>query len=91
MTTTPRKRTTRRPARQLDARPDTADFRDRLFEPTLVDVPARADPRAGERSGAGAALTRAARVPRRPPRAPRRQGRSTRRATIRGFRNGARR
>ena len=44
MTTTPRKRTTRRPARQLDARPDTADFRDRLFEPTLVDVPARVPP-----------------------------------------------
>src|SRR3546814_8806769 len=30
-----------RAARQrlLDARPDTADFRDRMFEPTLVDVP----------------------------------------------------
>ncbi|MET4729609.1 hypothetical protein ABIE09_003423 [Lysobacter enzymogenes] len=27
-------------ARLLDARPDTADFRDRMFEPTLVDVPA---------------------------------------------------
>lgn len=26
-------------ARLLDARPDTADFRDRMFEPTLVDVP----------------------------------------------------
>lgn len=25
--------------RVLDARPDTADFRDRMFEPTLVDVP----------------------------------------------------
>lgn len=25
--------------RLLDARPDTADFRDRMFEPTLVDVP----------------------------------------------------
>ncbi len=28
------------PSRLLDARPDTADFRDRMFEPTLVDVPA---------------------------------------------------
>ncbi|NYZ63167.1 C1 family peptidase [Luteimonas deserti] len=27
------------PARRFDARPDTADFRDRMFEPTLVDVP----------------------------------------------------
>lgn len=27
-------------ARLFDARPDTADFRDRMFEPTLVDVPA---------------------------------------------------
>ncbi len=27
------------PTRRLDARPDTADFRDRMFEPTLVDVP----------------------------------------------------
>ena len=26
-------------ARLFDARPDTADFRDRMFEPTLVDVP----------------------------------------------------
>ncbi|MCD9027671.1 hypothetical protein LDO26_05550 [Luteimonas sp. BDR2-5] len=26
--------------RLFDARPDTADFRDRMFEPTLVDVPA---------------------------------------------------
>ncbi|MEO6366236.1 MAG: hypothetical protein ABIO38_09365, partial [Luteimonas sp.] len=25
--------------RMFDARPDTADFRDRMFEPTLVDVP----------------------------------------------------
>src|SRR5690606_5439561 len=25
--------------RLFDARPDTADFRDRMFEPTLVDVP----------------------------------------------------
>src|SRR5690606_34180218 len=25
--------------RIFDARPDTADFRDRMFEPTLVDVP----------------------------------------------------
>ena len=34
--------TRRKPAptpRLLDARPDTADFRDRMFEPTLVDVP----------------------------------------------------
>jgi hypothetical protein len=28
-----------RNARLFDARPDTADFRDRMFEPTLVDVP----------------------------------------------------
>lgn len=37
-----RKKTQRKsapPARLLDARPDTADFRDRMFEPTLVDVP----------------------------------------------------
>src|SRR5688572_5155678 len=27
--------------RTLDARPDTLDFRDRMFEPTLVDVPVR--------------------------------------------------
>lgn len=27
--------------RLLDARPDTADFRDRMFEPTLIDVPVR--------------------------------------------------
>ncbi|MEH6419666.1 C1 family peptidase [Pseudomonas sp. CGJS7] len=27
-------------SRLLDARPDTADFRDRMFEPTLIDVPA---------------------------------------------------
>ena len=27
--------------RTLDARPDTLDFRDRLFEPTLIEVPAR--------------------------------------------------
>ena len=32
-------RTARQPERLLDARPDTADFRDRMFEPTLVDVP----------------------------------------------------
>jgi hypothetical protein len=30
-------------ARLLDARPDTADFRDRMFEPTLVDVPTHVD------------------------------------------------
>lgn len=35
-----RRATRRAPtARLLDARPDTADFRDRMFEPTLVDVP----------------------------------------------------
>ncbi|MBJ6980925.1 C1 family peptidase [Luteimonas sp. MC1572] len=28
--------------RLFDARPDTADFRDRMFEPTLVDVPTEA-------------------------------------------------
>lgn len=28
--------------RLFDARPDTADFRDRMFEPTLVDVPTQA-------------------------------------------------
>lgn len=32
-------RTTTPITRLLDARPDTADFRDRMFEPTLVDVP----------------------------------------------------
>lgn len=33
----------RKPAvtRRLDARPDTIDFRDRLYEPTLVEVPLR--------------------------------------------------
>ncbi len=37
-----RKKSPRTPAanaRLFDARPDTADFRDRMFEPTLVDVP----------------------------------------------------
>ncbi|TKR33542.1 peptidase C1 [Luteimonas gilva] len=37
-----RKKTPRKTApasRLFDARPDTADFRDRMFEPTLVDVP----------------------------------------------------
>jgi hypothetical protein len=34
--TTPRKEI---PERTLDARPDTLDFRDRMFEPTLVEVP----------------------------------------------------
>ncbi|MET0270114.1 MAG: C1 family peptidase [Sphingomonas sp.] len=29
--------------RTLDARPDTVDFRDRMFEPTLVEVPAVSD------------------------------------------------
>src|SRR5262245_12950114 len=35
--------TRRRPAtdRVLDARPDTLDFRDRMFEPTLIEVPTR--------------------------------------------------
>ncbi|MCL1633351.1 C1 family peptidase [Luteimonas sp. SX5] len=36
------RKTPRAPAadtRLFDARPDTADFRDRMFEPTLVDVP----------------------------------------------------
>ncbi|PBJ83126.1 peptidase C1 [Lysobacteraceae bacterium NML93-0399] len=38
--TGPRRVTTQPPVqRRLDARPDTADFRDRMFEPTLVDVP----------------------------------------------------
>src|SRR5687767_693220 len=26
-------------ARKLDARPDTLDFRDKMFEPTLIEVP----------------------------------------------------
>lgn len=29
----------RRPQRVLDARPDTVDFRDKMFEPTLIEVP----------------------------------------------------
>ncbi len=29
--------------RTLDARPDTTDFRDRIYEPTLVEVPSRID------------------------------------------------
>jgi papain like protease len=29
------------PARVLDARPDTLDFRDQMFEPTLIEVPVR--------------------------------------------------
>jgi len=29
--------------RVLDARPDTTDFRDRMYEPTLVEVPSRID------------------------------------------------
>ena len=43
----PTKRTRRRAARAtaaartLDARPDTLDFRDRMFEPTLIEVPVR--------------------------------------------------
>jgi hypothetical protein len=40
------RRTSRTPAskratRTLDARPDTLDFRDRMFEPTLIEVPVR--------------------------------------------------
>src|SRR5712671_2383608 len=34
----PRARVT---TRTLDARPDTLDFRDRMFEPTLIEVPVR--------------------------------------------------
>lgn len=30
-------------ARRLDARPDTLDFRDRIYEPTLIEVPAQID------------------------------------------------
>ena len=39
----PRTRALRKSAasRTLDARPDTLDFRDRMFEPTLVEVPVR--------------------------------------------------
>src|SRR6266481_5100096 len=33
------KRKTSRTPRTLDARPDTLDFRDRMYEPTLVEVP----------------------------------------------------
>src|SRR5438876_1772825 len=33
-----RKRTSRLP-RRLDARADTLDFRDRMYEPTLIEVP----------------------------------------------------
>src|SRR5882672_1784083 len=29
----------RKKVRHLDARPDTLDFRDRMFEPTLIEVP----------------------------------------------------
>jgi hypothetical protein len=36
---TPRARAASR--RTLDARPDTLDFRDRMFEPTLIEVPVR--------------------------------------------------
>ena len=28
---------------QYDARPDTLDFRDRMYEPTLVEVPTHVD------------------------------------------------
>ena len=34
-----RRRTTAGVPRRLDARPDTLDFRDRMFEPTLIEVP----------------------------------------------------
>ena len=34
-------KTPRVPSRTLDALPDTLDFRDRMFEPTLVEVPLR--------------------------------------------------
>ncbi len=38
----PAKRSAKKtPGRNLDARPDTLDFRDRMFEPTLVEVPTR--------------------------------------------------
>jgi hypothetical protein len=37
-----RKTNTRRKiTRTLDARPDTLDFRDKMFEPTLIEVPVR--------------------------------------------------
>ena len=40
MPTKKKSKTRRRaPARTYDARPDTADFRDRIFVPTLVEVP----------------------------------------------------
>ena len=35
------KRRPRQVPRRLDARPDTLDFRDRMFEPTLIEVPTR--------------------------------------------------
>lgn len=38
-------------ARTLDARPDTLDFRDRMFEPTLIEVPVRRPLLAYRRSG----------------------------------------
>src|SRR5689334_22919982 len=34
-----RRRTPSRSHRTLDARPDTLDFRDQMFEPSLVEVP----------------------------------------------------
>ena len=50
MPTRKRSRKTRRPVtRTLDARPDTLDFRDKMFEPTLVEVPVRR-PLSGYRS-----------------------------------------
>jgi hypothetical protein len=33
------RRSVKAPARRLDARPDTLDFRDRMFEATLIEVP----------------------------------------------------
>ena len=35
------KRKPRKVSRRLDARPDPLDFRDRMFEPTLIEVPTR--------------------------------------------------
>ncbi len=33
------KRKTSLASRTLDARPDTLDFRDRMYQPTLIEVP----------------------------------------------------
>ena len=40
---TAKKKAAKKPERTFDARPDTLDFRDRMFEPTLVEVPSRID------------------------------------------------